>query len=146
MAPRSCFSLASGSFHLPSKIRSPAIIARTAKAVVAVLETLMLSKGNKPERISHKPSKSIPMLLVLKLVRFIWVPPLIFMLTVLNQTGGPSLASNSSIFSRHSELLRLCSIRTQRFQRRIASSLFAGLIFSAASKYFIASSNIGRTV
>ena len=65
---------------------------------------------------------------------------------LLHYTGGPSLASNSCISFFHSAPLRLCSRRTQRFQRRIASSLSGGLIFSAASKHLIASSKVGVTV
>ena len=41
---------------------------RTAKPVVTVDETLMLSKGKSPVRISHKPSKSSPRFLPAKLL------------------------------------------------------------------------------
>src|SRR5260370_31044188 len=40
----------------------------TAKPVVTVEESLMLSNGNSPVRINHRPSKSIPRFLPAKLV------------------------------------------------------------------------------
>jgi hypothetical protein len=43
-----------------SKIKIPAIIARTARPVVMVEESLIFSRGRSPVRISQRPNKSIP--------------------------------------------------------------------------------------
>lgn len=45
----------------------PAMMPSTARAVVTVVESLMLSNGNRPVRINHMPSKSIPRFLPAKL-------------------------------------------------------------------------------
>jgi hypothetical protein len=50
------------------------MIAKTAKTVETVLESLILSSGSKPVRISQRPSKIIPTLLLrMLLVRLICV-------------------------------------------------------------------------
>ena len=46
----------------------PAMMPNMAKPVVTVVETLMLSNGKSPVRISHRPSKIIPRFLPAKLV------------------------------------------------------------------------------
>ena len=45
----------------------PATMPSTARPVVTVEESLMLSNGKSPVRINHKPSKSIPRFLPAKL-------------------------------------------------------------------------------
>lgn len=45
----------------------PAIMPSTARPVVTVGETLMLSNGRSPVRINHRPSKIIPRFLPAKL-------------------------------------------------------------------------------
>ena len=45
----------------------PAMMPSTARPVVTVVETLMLSNGKSPVRINHSPSKIIPKFLPAKL-------------------------------------------------------------------------------
>lgn len=46
----------------------PAMMPSTARPVVTVVETLMLSNGKSPVRINHRPSKIIPRFLPARLV------------------------------------------------------------------------------
>src|SRR5437868_11631048 len=55
--------------------------------------------------------------------------------------GNHSAMLNVSTCCAQSDSDRLCRMRTQRFQRRMASSLPAGLILAASSKQRMASSN-----
>jgi hypothetical protein len=52
--------------YLLSRINIPATMPSTAKPVVTVEEGLILSKGKRPVRINHSPSKSIPRFLPAK--------------------------------------------------------------------------------
>jgi hypothetical protein len=54
--------------YRPSKINIPATIPSTARPVVTVEESLMLSNGNSPVRISQSPSKIVPKFLPARLV------------------------------------------------------------------------------
>lgn len=51
-----------------SRINIPATMPSTAKPVVTVAETLMLSNGKRPVRINQSPSKIIPRFLPAKLL------------------------------------------------------------------------------
>src|SRR5882672_12333877 len=53
-------------FHRLSRIKIPAAMASTARPVVTVEESLMLSNGKSPLRISQTPSKSMPRFLPAK--------------------------------------------------------------------------------
>src|SRR5690242_2418387 len=107
----------------------PATIPSMAKPVVTPEETLMLSNGSKPVRINHRPSKSIPRLLPIKLVIAIFSPSLFFArieaaFSDARKVGGFYLSSLTLTSLRLFGFRAACrwfSLEPRRIERRIIS-------------------------